>query len=160
MDQIFKARVDHFLEAKTIAVAGYSTDSKQVANNLYEKFKNNKYEVFGVNPKADQITDILCYKDLKSLPNKPDAVMISTSPEGTKKVIEECINLGIKHAWIHCSFGTGSYDEEAVEMAEKNGIEIIPRGCPHMFLEPDGFHKCVKWFMNLQGRLKTNKSEN
>ena len=157
MDSTFKTRIENFLASKSIAVAGYSTDKNQVANNLYEKFKKNGYIVFGVNPKAHEITDIICFPDLHSMPEKPDAVMISTSPEGTLQVIRECIDLGIKKAWIHCSFGVGSYNEKAVELAEKNGIEIIPRGCPNMFLEADGFHQCIKWFMNLQGRLKVNE---
>lgn len=153
MNTTFKERLDHFLAQKTIAVAGYSTDPNQVANNLYKKFEANGYKVYGVNPKADEITDIDCYPNLASIPEKPEAVMISTPPTGAREVIDECIELGIKHAWIHCSFGQGSYDEEAIKKAEANGIEIIPRGCPNMFLKPDGFHACVRWFMNLQGRL-------
>jgi predicted CoA-binding protein len=157
MDHNFKSRIEQFLAAETIAVAGYSKDKNQVANNLYEKFKKNGFRVFAVNPKADQITDVQCFKNLKSIPQQPDAVMISTSPEATLEVVKDCIELGISKVWIHCSFGVGSYNEEAVQMAEKNNIEIIPRGCPHMFLEPDGFHKCVKWFMDFQGRLKVNE---
>jgi predicted CoA-binding protein len=154
MDQVYKQRVDHFLACKNIAVAGYSRDPKQVANNLYAKFEKNGYKVFGLNPKAEEIKEIPCYPNLKSIPEKPDAVMISTPPEGSMEVIRECIELNIKHAWIHCSIGEGSYHKEAIELAEKNGIEIIPRGCPNMFLKADGFHLCMKWFMNLQGRLK------
>jgi predicted CoA-binding protein len=95
MDSTFKTRIENFLASETIAVAGYSTDKNQVANNLYEKFKKNGYKVIGVNPKADQITDIKCYPDLHSIPEKPDAVMISTPPEGTFQVIRECIDIGI-----------------------------------------------------------------
>ena len=154
MDKLFQERVDHFLSQKTIAIAGYSSDSNQVANHLYNKFEENGYQVFGINPKADSIKDIECFSSLDDLPDIPEAVMISTPPQGTMKIIEDCVRLGIKHAWIHCSFGVGSYNQEAVDLAEKNGIEIIPRGCPNMFLKADGFHKCIKWFMGLQGRMK------
>ena len=157
MDQTYRNRVTHFLAQKSIAVAGYSTDKNQVANNLYKKFEKNGYQVFGVNPRAPEVTNIKCYPNLHAIPEIPDAVMICTSPSGTREIIDECIELGIKHAWIHCSFGQGSFDSEAIDRAEENGLEIIPRGCPHMFLEPDGFHACVKWFMNLQGRLNIKK---
>jgi hypothetical protein len=157
MDKKFKDRVEHFLAQKRIAIAGFSSDQKQVANHLYKKFEDNGYEVVGVNPKAEKITEITCYPDLKSIPGKVDAVMISTAPKGTMEVVQECIELNIKHVWIHCSFGEGSYNQEAIELAEKNRLEIIPRGCPNMFLKADGFHACVKWFMNLQGRLKVEE---
>ena len=154
MDTKFKQRVNNFLEQKTIAVAGYSSEGAEVANHLYDKFETNGYKVFAVNPKAVEVKNITCYPDLKSIPEKVDAVMISTPPKGTLEVIQECIELGIKHVWVHKSMGEGSFNKEAIELAEKNGIEIIPMACPMMFLKPDGFHKCFKWILNLRGKLK------
>jgi predicted CoA-binding protein len=156
MNPIFRKRVDHFLSKKNVAIAGYSTDKNQVANHLYKKFKENGYSVFAINPKAIEINDVPCYASLKDIPEQVEATFISTPPSATKGVIQECIDLGIKNVWIHSSMGKGSYDQEAIDLAEKNGIEIIPRGCPMMFIKPDGFHACFKWFMNLQGKLKIN----
>jgi len=114
----------------------------------------NGFEVYAVNPKADMIEDVSCYKKLSDIPSKVDAVMISTPPDATLEIVRECIDMGIKHVWIHSSIGKGSYNREAVALAEKNGLEIIPRACPMMFLKPDGFHACFKWFMQIGGKLR------
>lgn len=154
MNTKFKTRVDNFLAQKNIAFAGYSSKGNEVANHLYNKFKKNAYNVFAVNPKFEQVKDVECFPDLKSIPEKPDALMISTPPSATVDLIKECIDLGIKHVWIHKSFGEGSFNKEAVGLAEKNDIEIIPNACPMMFLKPDIFHACFKWMLNLKGKLK------
>jgi uncharacterized protein len=157
MNREFKQRVDNFLSQKKIAFAGYSSLGAAVANGLYDKFKKNGYTVFAINPKYQEVKDVECFPDLKSIPEKVDAVMISTAPEATLDIIKQCIDLGIKYVWIHKSFGNGSYNQEAIDLAEKNGIEIIPQACPMMFLKPDPFHFCFRVIMNLKGKLKINQ---
>lgn len=157
MDSKFKERVNNFLAQKKIAFAGYSSLGAAVANGLYDKFKKNGYTVYAVNLKYHEVKDIVCYPDLKSIPEKVDAVMISTPPKATLDIIKQCIESGIKYVWIHQSFGAGSYNQEAVDLAEKNGIEIIPNACPMMFLKPDPFHFCFRIIMNMKGKLKINK---
>jgi len=154
MDAKFKQRVKSFLDQKNIAFAGYSSEGAEVANHLYEKFKKNGYNVFAVNIKAEEVKDVPCYPDLKSIPEKIDAVMISTPPEGTLDVMKQCIEMSVKHVWIHKSMGEGSFNKEAITLAEENGIEVIPLACPMMFLKPDPFHACFKFIMNISGKLK------
>ena len=154
MDAKFKQRVNNFLAKKNIAFAGYSSEGAEVANHLYEKFENNGYKVFAVNKKAEEVKDVPCYPDLKSIPEPIDAVMISTPPKGTLEVMQQCIDMGIRHVWIHKSMGEGSFNKEAIELAEANGLEVIPLACPMMFLKPDPFHACFKFIMNITGKLK------
>lgn len=154
MDAKFKQRVKNFLAQKNIAIAGYSTKKGQVANGLYDKFKKNGYNTFAINPKYQEVKDVPCFPDLKSVPEKIDAVMISSHPDATPGIIKQCIELGIKHVWIHKSFDNGSFHKEAVGLAEQNGLEIIPNACPMMFLKPDPFHFCFKWIMNWRGKLR------
>ncbi|MDF1548739.1 MAG: CoA-binding protein [Bacteroidales bacterium] len=159
MDTKFKERVNAFLAQKNIAFAGYSSEGAEVANHLYDKFEKNGYNVYAVNLKADEVKNVTCYPDLKSIPEKIDAVMISTPPKGTLEVVKQCVELGIKHVWIHKSIGEGSYNKEAVQLAENNDIEIIPMACPMMFLKPDAFHACFKWILNIRGKLKIKEEQ-
>jgi predicted CoA-binding protein len=154
MDKEFKQRVNNFLAQKKIAFAGYSSMGSDVANGLYDKFKKYGYQTYAINPKYKEVKDVECYPDLKSTPEIVDDVMISTPPEATLDLVKQCIDLGIKHVWVHKSFGEGSYNQEAVVLAEKNGIEIIPQACPMMFLKPDPFHFCFKLILNWKGKLK------
>ena len=160
MDAKFKQRVSNFLAQKNIAFAGYSSEGAEVANGLYKKFKENGYNSIAINPKFLEVKDVPCFADLKSVPDKVDAVMISTPPVATMGIIQQCIELGIKHVWIHKSFGNGSYNEEAVKLAEKSGIEIIPMACPMMLLKPDPFHACFKFILNIRGKLKIKEVQN
>ncbi|MFN8257626.1 MAG: CoA-binding protein [Bacteroidales bacterium] len=156
MDQKFRNRVANFLAQKNIAFAGYSSEGAEVANGLYKKFKENGYNAIAVNPKYKEVKNVPCYPNLKSIPEKVDAVMISTPPQATIDVVKECIDLGIKYVWIHKSIGSGSFNAEAVELAEKSGLEIIPMACPMMFLKPDPFHACFRFILNVRGKLKIN----
>ena len=154
MDSKFRQRVENFLAQKNIAFAGFSSEGAEVANGLYKKFKENGYHTIAINPKFEEVKSVPCYPNLKSVPEKVDAVMISTPPQATFDVVKECIELGIKHVWIHKSIGNGSFNAEAVELAEKSGLEIIPMACPMMFLKPDPFHACFRFILNIRGKLK------
>lgn len=158
MDAKFKQRVDSFLSKKNIAIVGYSSNGNEVANHLYLKFKDNGYNVFPVNIKASEVKDVDCYPNIKAIPEKVDAAMLSIPSEKVTEVINECIELGIKNVWLHKFAGPGSYNKEAIKLAEENGVEIVPLACPMMFIKADGAHKFFKWFMNLTGKLKIRES--
>lgn len=154
MDSKFKQRVQDFLDQKTIAIAGYSVDGKQYSNAIADKFRKNGYTVYGVNPKFREHPAEDCFADLKSIPVKPDAVLCCTSPGATMEVVKDCVDLKIRHIWMHQSFGKGSHSKEALELCNENGMSCIPSGCPMMFLKADPGHACFRWILNLSGRLK------
>ena len=150
----YKNRVAAFLRAKNIAIAGYSSSSSQPANAIYKRFADNGYNVFAVNPKASTIRDVKCFASLDDITGPLDAVVICTHPNVTLSVVNECITRNIKHIWMHRSMDQGSYSKEAVELSEKNNINCISSGCPLMFLEADFPHKCIRWIMDISGKLK------
>ena len=82
------------------------------------------------------------------------AVVVFTPPQATEGVVRECVELGIRHVWLHCSFGAGSASVAAVQLAREAGITLIPAGCPAMFCEPvDIAYQCFRWFLSLTGKL-------
>jgi predicted CoA-binding protein len=143
-------------EQKNIAVAGISRKPQDAIGNLvYKKFMNAGYNVFAINPFADEIEGMLCYRSLKSLPTKPDAVFISTNSGQSLNVVKECAELGVNKVWFHRSFGQGSYDSQAEKLCKEMGIDAIIYGCPMMFVKPVDFgHKCIKFFMKIGRKLK------
>jgi len=154
MNPKYKERIDAFLKTKNIAVAGYSTNKNQPANNIYKRFAENGYNVFAVNPKADAISDVKCYPSLADIDEPVDAVVICTPPLVTLSVVNECLSKDVKHIWIHRSLDQGSYNREAVKLSEQYDINCIASGCPLMFLDADFPHKCIRWFMDVTGKLK------
>ena len=149
-----KEAVDNFLAQKRIAVAGVSRHGQSPANFVYRKLRDSGHEVFPVNPAATEVEGVPCYPDLKSIPGDVDAVVIMTPPHAAESVVRECGRLGIRHVWLHRSFGQGSVSAAAVAAAHEAQIELIPAGCPAMFCEPVDFgHKCFRWCLTLTGRI-------
>lgn len=149
-----KEAAENFLALNSIAVAGVSSTKKDAANYIYEKLKKAGYTVYAVNPTASEIDGDPCYSSLSDIPSTVEGVVIGTHPKVTRSIVEQCAELGIKHAWIHKSVDKGSYSQEAEIFCRENGINLIPAGCPMMFCKPVDFpHKCIKWFLNATGKL-------
>lgn len=152
-----KGAAKDFLSQRRIAVAGVSRSGRKAANLIYRKLRGAGYEVFPVNPRADQVEGDPCYPDLGSIPGGVDGVVISTKPESARVLVQECCRLGIPRVWMHRSLGEGSVSEEGVRLAREKGIRIIAGGCPMMFCEPVDFgHRCLRWFLGWSGRLPGN----
>lgn len=148
------AAVEDFLAQKRIAVAGVSRSKNEAANAVYRKLRGAGYEVFAVNPKAQEVEGDPCFPDLGSVPGGVDGVVIATHPAVSEQVARECAELGIRRVWMHRSFGQGSVSEEAVRVCRDNGISVIPGGCPLMFCAPvDIGHRCMRWVLGVTGRL-------
>lgn len=157
MDTIsIKDAADDFLAHRRIAVAGISrvADGTHSGNGVYERLKERGFDVFPVNPNADEIGGDRCYHALADIPGGVEAVVIATAPDDSVTVMKDCIDLGIKHVWLHRSFGKGSYSEEAERMALDAGIRVIPGGCPLMF-EPcdDGGHRFLRTVCSWTGNV-------
>lgn len=162
------AKIDNllndFLAQKKIAVVGVSDKRETGCNMAYTKFKEYGHQVFAVNPRMSTYDGAPCYPDLKSIPEKPDAVFMLTNPKVTEQIVQQCVDLGIKHVWMHCMMGTKpglaagmtSVSQPAVEMCKANGIAVIPGACPNQFLNPDGGHKFMRGMWKLFGFMSVN----
>ena len=156
--------VQDFLAQKKIAVVGVS-DKRETGCNLgYRKFKEASYTVCAVNPRLTTFDGDPCYPDLKSIPEKPQAVFILANPQVTEQIIQQCVDLGIKHVWMHCMMGTKpglaagmtSVSQGAVRMCRENGIAVIPGACPNQFLNPDFGHSVMRVMWRSLGFLSAN----
>ena len=156
--------VQDFLAQKKIAVVGVSDKRDTGCNLAYRKFQENGYQVYAVNPRISTYNGQPCYADLKSIPEKVDAVFILSSPKVTEEVVQQCVELGIKHVWMHCMMGTKpglmaegtSVSQTAVEVCKANGITVIPGACPNQFLKPDFGHKMMRGLWSLLGNMNGN----
>ncbi len=123
-----------FLANKRVAVTGVSrTPKTHGSNNVYRRLRDCGYEVFAVNPNADEVEGDRTYRDLKSIPGGVDAVVIGTRPEIAEDTMHECAELGIKHVWMHWGAGASSVSHTATKYGRQHGIAVIDGGCPLMF---------------------------
>ena len=129
-----KAAAAEFLANQRIAVTGVSRNpTNHGSNPVYQRLRDRGYEVFAVNPNADEVEGDPCFHDLKSIPGGVDAVVIATRPSRALDTMKECDELGIRHVWMHRGFGGGSVNPEAAEYGRVHGIKVIDGGCPLMF---------------------------
>jgi predicted CoA-binding protein len=144
-----------FLASKRVAVTGVSRKPENHGSNVvYKRLRERGYEVFAVNPNADEVEGDLSYHDLRSIPGGVDAVVIGTRPEIAEETMRECVELGVKHVWMHRSFGTGSVSDTATEFGRERGITVIGGGCPCMFDPTADFgHKAMRLVFTLNGRV-------
>ena len=152
MQKIGEAAAE-FLAKKRVAVTGVSrTPANHGSNVVYKRMRERGYEVFAVNPNADQVEGDRCYPDLRSIPGGVEVVVIATRPETAESTMRECAELGIKHVWMHRLMGAGSVSQAATDYGRQHGITVIDGGCPLMFPPTsDGGHRVMRWMSTLAG---------
>jgi predicted CoA-binding protein len=141
-----KEAASEFLAQKRIAVTGVSRKPREHGSNIvFKRLRDRGYHVFAVNPNADEVEGVHSYHDLSSIPGGVDAVVIATAPDKAEGTMRECNELGIKHVWMHRSYGHGSVSATATAYGREHGITVIDGGCPLMFDPTADFgHKIMR----------------
>ena len=98
------------------------------SNAVYQRLRDRGYQVFAINPNADEVAGDRCYHDLKSAPGDVEAVVIGTRPEIAEATMRECAELGIKYVWMRP--GAGSISDAATTYGRQHGITVIDGGRP------------------------------
>lgn len=141
-----------FLQEKRVAIVGVSREPTETANAIFARFRAQGYEVFPVNPAAQEVEGVPCYARVQDIPGGVGAAMLVTTPAASAVVARDCVAAGVRWVWMHRSIGD-SVSEEAVIYLRQNQVNVIPGACPMMFLAPDGAHKAMCWLMQAVGRI-------
>jgi uncharacterized protein len=149
--QKIKQAASEFLAGRRVAVTGVSREPNSHGSNVvYKRLRERGYEVFAVNPNADEVEGDRSYHDLRSIPGGVDGVVIATRPEIAEATMRECAELGIEHVWVHKGPGPGSVSPTAAEYGRRQGITVIDGGCPCMFgPTADPGHKAMRVVLTL-----------
>jgi uncharacterized protein len=144
-----------FLACKRIAVTGVSADSTGHGGGaVYRRLRDRCYQVFAVNPAADEFEGDACYHTLADIPGGVEAVVIASAPEQTMATIRECADLGIRHAWMHRAAGVDSVSDQATAYGREHGISVIDGGCPLMFGPAADFgHRMLRFTLIGSGKV-------
>ena len=150
-----KEAAAEFLNHRRVAVTGVSRTGKDHGSNVvYKRLRDRGFEVFAVNPNADEVEGDRAYHDLRSIPGGVEAVVIGTRPEIADDTMRECAELGIKHVWMHRGPGAGSVSESATQYGREHDISVIDGGCPCMFGPTADFgHKAMRLVFTLTGNV-------
>jgi predicted CoA-binding protein len=115
-----------FLKKKNVfAVVGASHNPQKYGYQVYKDLKSAGYEVYPVNPNAQEILGDKCYPSLEDLPLKPNVVDVVVPPKVTQHIVEICKRLGITKVWMQ----PGSESRKAIKFCEENNIDVVYGVC-------------------------------
>lgn len=104
--------------------------------------------VYPVDPDAEEIEGDPAFKDLASLPQPVDAVVIEVPKEETAAWVEKAAEAGITEVWIHM----GRETPEALAVAEEKGLNIRTGTCAVQYLDTSFPHNIHKFLRKLTGK--------
>ena len=150
-----KDAATEFLALTRVAVTGVSANpSGHGSNAVYTRMRDRGYEVFPVNPNSPSAEGDKTYPDLRSVPDGVQAVVIGTRPDRAGATMQEAIDLGITHVWMHRAFGSGSVSDPATALGRSSGVTVIDGGCPLMFgPTSDGGHRFMCTLLTMAGKV-------
>lgn len=112
--------------AKSIAIVGASNNPARASYFVGTYLlSSSPYDVYFVNPMADEILGHKAYASLADLPVVPDIVDVFRRHEDLPGVAQEAVEIGAKTLWLQL----GSWNEEAAGVAENAGLNVVMDRC-------------------------------
>lgn len=137
------SEIEKFLESRKFAIAGVSRSEKKFGGAIFKELKAKGFDLYPINPNAENIQGIKCYKSVVDLPSEVSHLLIVTPKAETAAVAQEAVEKGVEMVWIQQKSDT----PEAVEIIENAGISLICKKCIMMFASPvkgvHGFHRAI-----------------
>ena len=136
--------LENLFKPKSIAVVGISKKNPLSPGRivlLKNEFEMN-VKVYGIYPTGGEIEGIKLYKNLDTLPEIPDLLVIAVGPDDTLEYIQNCANLHIPAAVIIGGGfaeigGKGKKRQEKLEkIAIENNIAVLGPNCLGVYAPP------------------------
>lgn len=91
-----------FLDPKSVAIVGASRHEGKVGHEIVAGLVRDGFpgKIFPVNPKAEEVEGLPCYRNLQSIGAAPDLVVIVVPPKVVPTVMEDCASVGVGSAII------------------------------------------------------------
>lgn len=116
---------DELLQQEALAVAGVSRHGRGFGYKVWRHLQSKGIRVYPLNPQTDEIEGETAYPSVKDLPEPVGGVITVVPPERTVQVVRDCIEAGVARVWMQ----PGSECDEAVQLAQDNGIAVSTGAC-------------------------------
>ena len=114
------------LSTKTIAIVGVSANTDRASYHVARYLqKNTQYELFFVNPAADEILGQKVYKSLSEIEKEIDLVDVFRKPDDCLTVLEEAIAIKAKAIWLQLGISV----PEVATQGEAAGLTVVMDRC-------------------------------
>lgn len=137
---------ERFWTNQSFAVVGHSA-KKPFPALTYGALKDQGKKVYPVDPSVGEIGGDPVFKDLSTLPDAVQAVVLEVPREETESWVGRAAEAGVKDVWIHMGRDTPG----ALKLARDKGIEVRTGTCAVMYLK-GGYHTIHKWINRCLGK--------
>ncbi len=122
-----RERVELLRRTHSIAMVGVSARAARPSNFVatYLLSSSADFDVYFVNPRADEILGQPCYDSLADLPVVPDLVDVFRRNEDLPEVAREAVDVGARSLWIQL----GLWSAEAARIALDAGMDVVMDRC-------------------------------
>ncbi|MDD5109337.1 MAG: CoA-binding protein [Candidatus Omnitrophica bacterium] len=117
--------VKDFLKQKRFAVVGSFRNEIKFAYKILVNLTEKGYEVFPVNPRLREVEGRVCYKTISDIPYSVDVANIVTPPLVTESILKECLQKGIRRAWLQ----PGAESQASIKFCHDNDIKVVHGIC-------------------------------
>jgi uncharacterized protein len=130
-----KERLAILRAAKSVAIVGASPNPARSSYFVATYLKQSSdYDLYFVNPNADEILGQKVYKSLADLPVVPDIVDVFRKGSDIPSVIDDVVAIGAKTIWVQL----GIWNQDAAIYGESKGLTVVMDRC--MKVEHARFH--------------------
>ena len=120
---------------KSVAVIGASRDPAKIGNVVLKNFVDGGFAggIYPVNPAADELFGLKCYKSVMDIPGRVDSAVICIPAQHVPKALEECGRRGVKGVVVisggFSEIGNYKLEQELVKIAKKYDMAVIGPNC-------------------------------
>ncbi|SVA50974.1 uncharacterized protein METZ01_LOCUS103828 [marine metagenome] len=129
-DDIITA-MNRIMKPDAVAVIGASAEEGKIGNSVMKNLINGGYEgeILPVNPKADEILGLKCYRSVLDIPGKVDIAVFAIPAKFVTQTLEEVGEKGVAGAIMipsgFAEVGEAELQREMVTVARKHNIRVM-----------------------------------
>lgn len=144
-------------QPKSVAVIGASATKGKIGHTVMVNLQESKYEgpVYPINPKADEILGIKCYKSVLDVDGPIDAAIITVPAKFVSNIVDECGKKGVKGLLVITSgfseVGDEALEKELVSKAHSYGMRVLGPNIVGVCSNSDNFNGSFAPFLPFEG---------
>ena len=117
--------IREILSLKQVAVVGMSKNPYKAAHYVPKYISEHGFNVIPINPTVDKLLGKKCYSSISDVDEQIDIVNVFRPSDQVLPVIKDAIKKKPKVIWLQ----EGIHNEDAEELARKEGIKVIFNRC-------------------------------
>jgi len=117
--------IKQIFSLKNVAVIGMSKHPEKAAHFVPKYLSEQGFNILPINPTSSEILNKKCYSSVTEVDESIDIVDVFRPSDQVLPVVKEAIKMKPKVIWLQ----EGIHNQEAEELARKEGIKVVFNRC-------------------------------